>query len=75
MTIDLRAEASGIVEAVSVKEGDRVSLGQELVRLDSKLAQTAVDQAEANLSQGEPTEGWTRPADRLTSACPDGRRT
>jgi multidrug efflux pump subunit AcrA (membrane-fusion protein) len=53
VTIDLRAEASGIVEFVGVKEGDRVSVGQVLVRLDSKLAQSAVDQAEANLRQAE----------------------
>jgi RND family efflux transporter MFP subunit len=60
VTIDLRAEASGIVEAVSVKEGDRVSQGQELVRLDSKLAQSTVDQAEANLSQAELQDAATR---------------
>lgn len=53
VTIDLRAEASGIVEFVAVKEGDRVSVGQELVRLDSKLAQSALDQAEANLKQAQ----------------------
>jgi RND family efflux transporter MFP subunit len=60
VTIDLRAEASGIVEAVSVKEGDRVAQGQELVRLDSKLAQTALDQAEANLRQAELQDAATR---------------
>ena len=53
ITIDLRAEASGIVEFVAVKEGDRVTAGQELVRLDSKLAQAALDQAAANLRQSE----------------------
>ena len=53
VTIELRAEASGIVEWVGVKEGDRVTAGQDLVRLDSKLAQSAVDQAEANLRQAE----------------------
>jgi multidrug efflux pump subunit AcrA (membrane-fusion protein) len=53
VTIDLRAEASGIVEFVSVKEGDRVTPGQELVRLDSKLAQSSLEQAEANLKQAE----------------------
>jgi HlyD family secretion protein len=53
VTIDLRAEASGIVEYVAVKEGDRVAAGQELVRLDSKLAKSALDQAEANLKQAE----------------------
>jgi RND family efflux transporter MFP subunit len=60
VTIDLRAEASGIVEHVAVKEGDRVSVGQELVRLDSKLAQTAVDQAEANFRQAELQDEATR---------------
>jgi len=53
VTIDLRAEASGIVEFVAVKEGDRVTPGQELVRLDSKLAQSSLEQAEANLKQAE----------------------
>lgn len=53
VTIELRAEASGIVEFVGVKEGDRVAAGQVLVRLDSKLAQSTVDQAEANLRQAE----------------------
>jgi HlyD family secretion protein len=53
VTIELRAEASGIVEFVGVKEGDRVAAGQVLVRLDSKLAQSSVDQAEANLRQAE----------------------
>ena len=60
VTIDVRAEASGIVEFVAVKEGDRVAVGQELVRLDSKLAQTAVDQAEANLRQAELQDEATR---------------
>jgi len=53
VTIDLRAEASGIVQSVSAREGDRVAEGQELVRLDSKLAQSSLDQAEANLRQAE----------------------
>lgn len=53
VTIDVRAEASGIVEAVAVKEGDRVAAGQELVRLDSKLAQSQLEQAQANLKQAE----------------------
>jgi len=53
VTIDLRAEASGLVEAVAVKDGDRVSAGQELLRLDSRVAHTAVQEAEANLKQAE----------------------
>jgi HlyD family secretion protein len=60
VTIDLRAEASGIVESVAVKEGDRVSAGQDLVRLDSRLAQSALDQAEANLRQMELQDAATR---------------
>ena len=60
VTIDLRAEASGIVEAVAVKEGDRVVEGQELVRLDSKLAKAALEQAEANLRQAELQDAATR---------------
>jgi RND family efflux transporter MFP subunit len=60
VTIDLRAEASGIVEFVGVKEGDRVVAGQELVRLDSKLAQSSLDRAEANLRQSELQDAATR---------------
>ena len=41
VTIELRAEASGLVDFVAAKEGDRVAAGQELVRLDSKLAQSS----------------------------------
>lgn len=53
VTIELRAEASGLVESVAVKEGDRVSVGQELMRLDARIAETAVQEAEANLRQAE----------------------
>ena len=60
VTIDLRAEASGIVQSVSVKEGDRVDAGQELVRLDSRLAQSALEQSEANLRQAELQDAATR---------------
>ena len=60
ITIELRAEASGIVENVSVREGDRVTAGQELARLDSKPAQTALDQAEANMRQAELQDAATQ---------------
>ena len=53
VTIDLRSEASGIVESVSVLDGDRVTAGQELIRLDSRVAQAAVQEAEASLKQAE----------------------
>jgi macrolide-specific efflux system membrane fusion protein len=51
VTIDLRSDASGLVESIAVKEGDRVYPGQELLRLDSRVAQTAVIEAEASLKQ------------------------
>jgi multidrug efflux pump subunit AcrA (membrane-fusion protein) len=60
VTIELRAEASGIVERVSAREGDRVTTGQELVRLDSSLAQSSLEQAEANLLQSELQDAATR---------------
>jgi len=53
VTIELRAEASGLVEAVFVKDGERVKAGQELLRLDSRVAHTAVQEADANLKQAE----------------------
>ncbi len=53
VTIELRSEASGLVEAVFVKDGERVKAGQELVRLDSRVAHTAVQEADANLKQAE----------------------
>ena len=53
VTIDLRSEASGMVESVAVNDGDRVAPGQELLRLDSRIAQTALQEAEASLRQAE----------------------
>ena len=60
VTIELRAEASGIVELVSVKEGDRVTAGQELVRLNSSIAQASLEQAKANLLQAELQDAATK---------------
>ncbi len=53
VTVEVRAEASGLVESVLVEDGDRVSAGQVLVTLDSRIAQTAVEEAEAQLKQAE----------------------
>lgn len=53
VTIEVRAEASGLVETAPVKDGERVSAGQVLVTLDSRVAQTAVQEAEAQLKQAE----------------------
>lgn len=60
VTIELRAEASGIVEVVAAKEGDRVTAGQELVRLDSSLAQSGLQRSEANLRQAELQDAATK---------------
>jgi HlyD family secretion protein len=60
VTIDVRAEASGLVETVHVNEGDRVTVGQVLVTLDSRVAQTAVQEAEASLRQAEMQETVAR---------------
>jgi RND family efflux transporter MFP subunit len=60
VTIDVRSEVSGLVEEVHVDEGDRVMSGQELVTLDSRLAQTAVNEAEAALRQAEMQQSVAR---------------
>lgn len=51
VTLDVRAETSGLVDAVLVKEGDRVAAGQVLVRLDSRVATSQLEEAEAHLRQ------------------------
>ena len=60
VTIEVRAEASGIAETVHVNEGDRVSAGQVLVTLDSRVAQSAVQEAEASLRQAQLQETAAR---------------
>lgn len=56
--INVTSEMSGRIEAIPVNEGDRVTAGQEIVRLDHSLidaqlaqAQAAVDTAQAQLAQ------------------------
>ncbi len=56
--ITVAAEVGGRIEAMTVDEGDRVTAGQELVRLDRAMlnaqmaqAQAAVDTARAQLAQ------------------------
>jgi HlyD family secretion protein len=53
ITIDVRSDASGLVESIAVTEGDRVMPGQELLRLDSRVAQSAVQEAEASLKHAQ----------------------
>ncbi len=56
--VTIAAEVGGRIEAIAVEEGDRVTAGQELVRLDRAMlnaqiaqAQAAVDTAKAQLAQ------------------------
>jgi len=49
----LSLPTGGIVTAVLVTEGDRVSAGQPLIRLDPSRAAATVAQAEANLAQAQ----------------------
>ena len=51
VTLDVRAEISGLVDAVLVKEGDRVSAGQVLVKLDNRVAASQLEEADAHLRQ------------------------
>jgi hypothetical protein len=69
VTIDLRAEASGIVE-FRRRQGRRSGGGRarSWSELDSKLAQSSLDQAEANLRQPSSRTrrpGWTSTKDAL----------
>src|SRR5262245_48220800 len=43
VTLDVRAEISGLVDAVLVKEGDRVAAGQVLVKLDNRVAASQLE--------------------------------
>jgi membrane fusion protein (multidrug efflux system) len=47
----LATDVSGIVQRISVHEGDRVAAGQVLVQLDAAPFQHALDQAQAQLQQ------------------------
>jgi multidrug efflux pump subunit AcrA (membrane-fusion protein) len=56
--IAIAAEVGGRIQAITVEEGDRVTAGQELIRLDRTLlnaqiaqAQAAVETAKAQLAQ------------------------
>lgn len=52
-TVNLGAEASGVVERVLVNEGQRVSRGQLLVTIDDDDLEQAVESAQANLRAAE----------------------
>ncbi|MBM3334488.1 efflux RND transporter periplasmic adaptor subunit [Candidatus Sumerlaeota bacterium] len=51
--IDLSAKAGGTVEWVGPKEGDRVTSGEVIIRLDTASRQAVLRQARASLAQAE----------------------
>jgi HlyD family secretion protein len=50
---DLSMAASGIAQEVTVREGDRVDLGDLLIKLDDAQQRVAVAQAQANLARAQ----------------------
>jgi multidrug efflux system membrane fusion protein len=66
-SVAVRAQTSGVLEAVLFKEGDRVKQGQVLFRIDARPTQAAVEQAsaavardQAQLAQAQAQEGRLR---------------
>ncbi len=51
--VDVAAELGGVVLAVNFAEGDQVSVGQELIKLDSTLLEAQLEQARAALATVE----------------------
>ncbi|MCL4528731.1 MAG: efflux RND transporter periplasmic adaptor subunit [Chloroflexi bacterium] len=51
--VQLSFPLTGIVNTVSVKEGDTVAAGQTLVTLDTKILEAQVKQAEANVAANQ----------------------
>ncbi|MEP7069231.1 MAG: biotin/lipoyl-binding protein, partial [Usitatibacter sp.] len=49
-TVILRPEVAGRVSQISFREGERVTKGQVLVRLDDSVQQADLDRAKANLT-------------------------
>ncbi len=49
--VQLTSRISGRIESITVREGDAVTIGQILVKIDPATAQTGLSQAQANLAQ------------------------
>ncbi len=47
-TVEVKSQASGAITEISVNEGDQVTRGDLLVRVDPRLPKTAVEQARAD---------------------------
>lgn len=54
-TVDVRAQMSGVVREVLVREGDSVKAGQALLKLDDRAERTALDRTKAQLLKDEAT--------------------
>lgn len=54
--INLNSMLSGYVDEVLVKDGDKVSEGQVLMRIDADIVKAQLDQAKAGLSQAYATQ-------------------
>lgn len=52
-SVAVRPQVNGVLEAVQFKEGDRVSQGQPLFRIDSRPMQAVVDQTQAALARDQ----------------------
>jgi multidrug efflux system membrane fusion protein len=52
-SVAVRPQASGILEAVMFKEGDRVARGQLLFRIDNRPMQASLDQSRAALARDQ----------------------
>ena len=51
--VQLTSRISGKIESISVREGDAVTAGQILVKVDPATAQTGLSQAQAGLAQAQ----------------------
>ena len=51
--VQLSFPLTGVADSVSVKEGDTVTAGQTLVKLDTKILEAQVKQAEANVAANQ----------------------
>jgi len=66
--VDLNSKISGKVEAVYVEEGDRVSRGQLLVKLEDKELRAQLEQARASLRMAQAQTSQARANYGLTTA-------
>ncbi len=61
-TVEIGARVTGEIVSITFKEGDFVTAGQELFRIDPRAYEVALAQAEANLSRAEAEVNQARSA-------------